>query len=58
MGRGGKMGWGREVSVTILLTVTKREIKGMGKRKILIFRKTGPFSQIETEYLKLLSIKE
>lgn len=57
-GRAEKMGRGRQGSVRILLTVIKREVKGVGKRKILKLRKTDPFSEMETGYLKLLAIKE
>ena len=33
VGRGEKMGWGKQGSVIILLTVIKREMKGIGKKK-------------------------
>lgn len=46
------MGWGRQGSVIIHLTDIRKEIKEVGKNKIFKVRK------METEYLKLLAIKE
>jgi len=57
MGRGQRMGWGRQRSVVILLTDTRREMKGMRKKKLFKVMKTDPFSEVETEYLKPLAMR-
>lgn len=47
MGKGEKMGWGRQRYAIILLTVIKKR-NGQVKKKIYKLRKTDPFSVTET----------